>query len=368
MRRDSMSEVLYQRLRERLDQYGVGFPATGSGVEVRILRKLFTEEEAELFLHLGLALEIPDSVAERAGRDPKAVGDLLRGMAEKGLVFRLRKGGSTRYAAVPFVIGSFEFQVKTMDRELAELAELTEEYFNEGFLTSGIAGSVLPLRTVPVNRSLDVAWPVAPYEDAREIIKGKDKIALSDCICRVQQGLLDKGCDKPKEVCFSFGSHADFYVERGMGRYVTQEEALAVLDLSEKVGLVNQPANMVNPGGMCNCCGDCCGVLRALNRMPKPAEMVTNNYFAVVDTDLCTGCETCLDRCQMVAIHVGNDQTAEVDPDRCIGCGLCVTTCPTAAIRLHLKPEELQRQPPASGRELAAMTAERWGAGSPHTE
>ena len=76
----------------------------------------------------------------------------------------------------PFVIGSFEFQLKTLDRELAQLVE---EYFNEGFMTKGIAGSVLPLRTVPVNRSLDVAWPVAPYEDARQIIKGKDKIAVA---------------------------------------------------------------------------------------------------------------------------------------------------------------------------------------------
>ena len=353
-----MSESVYQRLRERLDQYGVGFPATASGVEIRILRKLFTEAEAEIFLDLALALEGSESIAKRTGRDLKLAGDLLNGMAEKGLIFRLRKGDRDRYAAVPFVIGSFEFQLKSLDRELAQLVE---EYFNEGFMTGAMAGSVLPLRTVPVNRSLDVAWPVAPYEDARGIIKTKDKIALADCICRVQQGLLDKGCNKPKEVCFSFGSHADFYVERGMGRYVTQDEALAILDLSEKAGLVNQPANMINPGGMCNCCGDCCGVLRALNRMPKPAEMVMNNYTAAVDADLCTGCETCLDRCQMAAIAIGADQTAAVNPDRCIGCGLCVTTCPTEAIRLQLKPEEQRRRPPESARELVTMTAEKRG-------
>lgn len=355
-----MSESVYQNLRKRLDEYGVGFPATPTGVELKILRKLFTQEEAELFLDISLALEGADAVVKRTGRPLDKVRALLQSMAEKGLIFRMRKGDQERYAAIPFVIGSFEFQLKTLDRDLAELVE---EYFKEGFMAKAMAGSVLPLRTVPVNRSLDVSWPVAPYEDARQIIKTKDRIALANCICRVQQGLLEKGCDKPKEVCFSFGSHADYYVEQGMGRYITQEEALAILDLSEKAGLVNQPANMINPGGMCNCCGDCCGVLRALNGMPKPAEMVMNNYTASVDPDVCTGCETCLDRCQMAAIAIGADQTAKVNPDRCIGCGLCVTTCPTEAIRLHLKPEELRAQPPASGRELASLTAERRRAG-----
>ena len=43
---------VYKRLRQRLDDLGTGFPATESGVEIRILKKLFTEEEADLFAHL----------------------------------------------------------------------------------------------------------------------------------------------------------------------------------------------------------------------------------------------------------------------------------------------------------------------------
>jgi electron transport complex protein RnfB len=349
-----MTASIYEKLREQLDQYSVGFPATASGVEIKILQRMFTEEEAHLYLAMTMMLEAPDAVSARTGRDPKQTAAQLETMAQKGLLFRQRKGSDVKYAAVAFVIGSFEFQLKRMDREYAELMDA---YFNEGFMDFSPDKNLPPLRTIPVHRSLTVSYPVAPYAQAREIIKTKDKIALADCICRVQQGLLDKGCKKPKEVCLSFGSHAEYYVENKMGRYISQEEALAVLDQSEQAGLVNQPANMVNPGGMCNCCGDCCGVLRALNRLPKPAAAVFNNYFAQVDAEQCTACETCLERCQMGAITMQDGPAAAINPDRCIGCGLCVTTCPTEAISLQLKPEAQCSQPPSSGKDLMVKTA-----------
>jgi len=256
------------------------------------------------------------------------------------------------------VIGSYEYQLKNMDREFAEMIET---YMTEGFLDVAKDGFIFPLRTIPVNKSLDASWQVAPYDDAKEIVKRTKKIALADCICRVQKGHIEDACDKPLEVCFAFGAHAEFYVENGLARYITQEEAIEVLGKCEEAGLVNQPASIVNPGGMCNCCGDCCGLLRSLNRLPNPAERVLSSYFAVSDQELCTGCEECLDRCQMDAITMSDDETAVINTDRCIGCGLCVTTCPVEAIELKLKPEETRGKPMSSGEELMMKTAEARG-------
>ena len=45
---------VYQKLRDRLNLYSVGYPRSESGMEIRILEKLFTEEEAQIFLHLEL--------------------------------------------------------------------------------------------------------------------------------------------------------------------------------------------------------------------------------------------------------------------------------------------------------------------------
>jgi len=354
-----MPSDVYRKLQQQLDQYSFGFPATESGVELRILEKLFTEEDAEMFLLLTPQLETDEAIARRLERNPEEVAIQLERMAEKGLLFRLRKGDITRYAATAFVAGIFEFQLPTLDRELSELME---RYGEEAFYRSTGEEAASFLRTVPVNRSLDASYPVAPYEDAREIIKNTKLIAVAKCICRTQQELMDKGCDKPLEACFLFGSNGQYYLDRGMARQVTVEEALKILDHAQEAGLVTQPTTSQNPAGMCTCCGDCCGVLRALNRMPRPAEKVFSNYLAAVDQDLCTGCEICLERCQMEAISLNEDNVAQINLDRCIGCGLCVTTCSDEALRLESKPEDQRLTPPETAREQMTLLAQKRGA------
>ena len=352
-----MSDDVFRRLQEQLDQYSVGFPVAESGVEIKILKRLFFEEEASMYLNMSLMLETAESVAHRLKQDPEQLAVLLDEMAEKGLLFRVRKENEAKYGAAPFVVGIYEFQLKTMD---AELARLFEVYFEEAFTEQG-SQQIVPMRTIPVNKSIGVSWNVAPYEDAREIVKSKDRLAVADCICRTQQGLLGEACDKPVEVCFLAGSHGAYYVERGMGRWITHEEALEILDRCEEAGLVPQPFNAVNPGGLCNCCGDCCGMLRSLKKHPRPAEMVVANYFAQVDEDLCVGCEICLDRCQMEAISMGDEDTARVDLDRCIGCGLCVTTCDAEAMTLQPKSPEERREPPAKAQLTLMELAQKRG-------
>jgi electron transport complex protein RnfB len=348
-----MSSKVYHDLREQLDQYSVGFPSTRSGVELRILERLFSEEEAEMYLRLSVMLESSEVVAQRIGRSLDEVGSLLERMVDKGLIFRVRKGDNAKYAAVPFVVGSFEYQLKVMDRQFAELVD---QYFREAFGRQGIALSP-PMRTIPVNRSIDHSWPVAPYEDVRAIIQGKEEISLAQCICRVQRGLLNDGCDKPLEVCFQFGSHARYYVDKGLGRFIHREEALDIIAKCDEAGLVPQPFISQDAGGLCNCCGDCCGILRSIKLDPHPAQRVLTNYYVEVDKEACSGCETCLSRCQMEAIKLGPDGVAVVDRNRCIGCGLCVTTCPSQAASLRAKPESERRKPPATARDYVMQLA-----------
>ena len=57
-----MNDV-YGRLRERLDDFASGYPTTEIGIEIKILKGLFTKDEAELFLKLSPVLEAPGDVA-----------------------------------------------------------------------------------------------------------------------------------------------------------------------------------------------------------------------------------------------------------------------------------------------------------------
>ena len=351
-----MADDIYTQLREQLDQYGVGFPSTPSGVEMKILRKLFTEEEAHMFLHLSLMGETADAIADRLKRDRVETAALLESMADKGLLFRLRKKDDTvLYAAIPFVIGIYEFQVGSLDNEMAMLME---QYFEEAF-SEQITKQTPPLRPIAVNRSFQVSWNVAPYEDARQMVKSQKEIAVAKCICRMEKELVGESCGKPLEVCLSFGPEARYYVDLGVARWIDQEEALNILDQCDEAGLVPQPTNSQNPVAMCNCCGDCCGVLRSLKKHPRPSEIVLSNYYAEVDAELCSACETCLDRCQMDAITMGPEDVAVVDLDRCIGCGLCVSTCPSEA--LSLKPKEKRREPPVKYQDSVVEMAKERG-------
>jgi DNA-binding MarR family transcriptional regulator len=84
-----MANAIYEKLREHLDSLPTGYPKTESGVELKILEKLFTEEEAEMTCQLKPVPESAEQIAQRLGRDPHAVADLLYRMSQKGLIFRI---------------------------------------------------------------------------------------------------------------------------------------------------------------------------------------------------------------------------------------------------------------------------------------
>jgi electron transport complex protein RnfB len=351
-----MKEV-YERLRERMDDLGTGYPATESGVEIRILKKLFTEEEADLFVHLTPLLETPEDAAKRLGREVEQTAKLMNRMAQKGQLLRLQRGDTVRFAPMPYVAGIFDLQVNTMDRELAFAMD---EYYDSELGRTAQSFKTPLFRTIPINKELVVQWPISPYEDALEILENHEVFAVVPCVCRTWRKLSDKGCEKPIETCLQLGSNATHFVKQGIGRFISKEEAKEIVKSSEKSGLVLQPFNSQKIGTLCSCCGDCCGMLRSLKKQPVPAAAIKSNYYAVVDVEECTGCETCLDRCQMEAIKIV-DEKAVIDLDRCISCGLCVTTCETDAVSLSIKTDDQLYVPPKSITETYMRIANERG-------
>jgi electron transport complex protein RnfB len=284
-------------------------------------------------------------------------------MFKKGLIFRREKEGTFKFGALPFVPGIFEQQSEGMDKTLAALYE---GYFKEVFHRN-LAESEPHLihRPIPVNRSIDISYPMAVYDNSREIVRNQELIAVAKCICRVQKGAIHEGCQMPLETCFMFGSQAQYYMDRGTGRRVNVDEALEIMDRCEEAGLVTMPFNTMTPANICNCCSDCCVVLGPLQKHPRPVEIIKPGFHASVDSDRCSACETCLERCPMDAIVMGTGDKAEVNLDRCIGCGLCVNTCPEEAIHLEAKPEHERVLPPKTGAHTLMEIAQGRQATSP---
>jgi H+/Na+-translocating ferredoxin:NAD+ oxidoreductase subunit B len=333
---------IYEKLANHLDHLPGGYPSTPSGVELKILKKLFTLEEASLAVHLTLLDETSKVVAYRAGIPASHAERLLWEMAGKGLIFYTPEpDGSQIYMAAQFVVGIWEMQLGFLDEELTVLFE---EY-RPSLFKENEWREIPQLRTIPVEEAIDSDLKVLPYERAIELIKNKTNFVVAPCICRLEKGIGGEACKKPLETCISFGEEADFYTSSGFGRQSTLDEVLEILAIAEKKGLVIQPSNGKEIKWICCCCGCCCGVLRTIRSFSKPSELTSSAFTLAVDADLCDGCKICVKRCQMYAMTVPEVKVVW-DEDRCIGCGLCVTTCKTGALQLVRKPESDQPKIP----------------------
>jgi electron transport complex protein RnfB len=330
-----LSEDPFSRLREFLDRFPLGFPATASGVELSILRRLFTEDEARAAVLLTPMPEEASQIAERAGIPAEELEARLRSMAEKGLVFRVRREGKTLYNAAPFMIGLYEYSVEKIDRELAALYR---EYYETAYLDEMGASDVPGFKVLPINESVEADTVLYPFLDLVEQVRAARKISVADCICRKESRLLGQGCDHPMEACMSFGAAADYYIENGIGREVTADEAIEILREADRSGLVHAGTNTRHLSNLCNCCPCCCASMKGITSRGHDRHRYLNALFeAVVDPEECVGCEECTDRCPVGAIEL--DGTARVLREACLGCGLCAGVCPEEAIKMKARKD-----------------------------
>ncbi len=331
-----MSEEIYRKLAQRLDTIPNGFPAAESGVELLVLQKIFAPEEAALATVMRMTYEPAADIAARAGLDTKTAYRRLKKMTRKGQIHIQKGKGQILFGLMPFAVGFYEEQLPRLDEELANLVE---QYFLE---TNGgsISHSTPAInRVVPVEEAIPVDMEIYPYERATVMLEKAKSWGVRDCICRVQQKLVGKGCERPVENCLVFAPTVGVFDYSKVDRAISKEEALRILHQAEEAGLVHTAGNYRDDHHyICNCCTCCCGVLRGVSEFGAPTAIAHSDFYAAVDADLCIGCEDCVERCQFDALAVPDD-ICKVDYARCVGCGVCVTVCPTDALGLKRRPE-----------------------------
>jgi electron transport complex protein RnfB len=349
-----MPDEVYRQLAARLDAVPNGFPATESGVELRLLARIFTPEEAALGGVMRLVCEPAADIATRAGVDPDTAYRTLKGMARKGLIRTEKEGGQLTFGLMPFVVGIYEEQLPRMD---AELAALFEAYYQE--TRGGIVRDAPAVhRVIPVGEAIPFDVEIFPYERASELLEGARSWGVRDCICRVQQRLVGKGCDHPVENCLLFAPVEDAFNHSQVTRPITKEEALRILREAEEAGLVHSAANYRDRHFyICNCCTCCCGVMRGVAEFGIPTAIARSDFHTVVDAEVCSGCGDCVERCQFGALSVP-EYVCIVDYACCVGCGLCAAACATGALRLERRPEGEVPPPPADIKDWMVQRAQ----------
>jgi ferredoxin len=249
-------------------------------------------------------------------------------------------------------VGIYEYQVGRLTPEFVrDFNDYTSTLtFGIEFLSTGLP----QMRTIPVHRSIQPQHHVSTFDEVSALLNGAPgPFVILECICRKKKSIEGEACRVTRrgETCLAIGDLARPLLESGSGREVTRTEALSILELNQKEGLVLQPSNTQQADFICSCCGCCCGMLRLQQRLPKPLDFWVSNFRAQVESGACTGCGVCEKRCQVGAVHVDEgSRQAMVDPDRCIGCGVCVPACPTGAMALSKKAAEIS--PPRSRQDL----------------
>lgn len=339
-----MSDV-YERLAKRLDDLPHGFPSTESGVEIKILKKIFSPDDAEMALKMRPVPETAEAIAERLGTPLSEMQAILDAMVRKGQIGSIGAMGVQTYALFPFIVGIWEFQMNRLDKELAELFH---EYYPH---LADVLGKYAPslTRVVPIQSQIKAEHQVLPYEDVRQMLGQGKSFQLMSCICRKEQALLGKPCKHSTEVCMGFSRHEGAFDKFPLGKIISKEEALSVVAKAEEEGLVHLTYNLQGDSFfLCNCCSCCCLSLGAVKNFNAPRLLAKSYYVASIDEETCAACGTCAEeRCPMDAV-VEDNGGYKVQPERCIGCGVCTNTCPTESITLVRRPETEREEPAAN--------------------
>ncbi len=339
---------IYQKLADRLDQIPNGFPKTKSGVELKLLAKLFTPEEAKLASTLSLEHQSVKTIADKNDAGESEIKSLLIGMVKKGLIeLKREEGKGLTFCLIPFVVGFYERQNAKIDKEFAELFEA---YYKESFYKTMIVDPSVH-RIIPVEKTIPVNIDVMPYEKASTYLNNANSWGVLKCICRVQKKLIGQGCDHPVENCLVFSTRPGAFDRTNDIGSISGEKALDILAEADREGLVHSTSNTQEEVNyICNCCTCSCGVLRGMVEYGSLDSIARSDFYAVTDKNLCSACEICIDRCLFNALKIIDD-VCTVDISFCFGCGLCVTSCSTGALSLKQKNSEELIPPPLTEKE-----------------
>lgn len=349
------NDQVYFRLQKHLDRQAVGFPATKSGAEIRILKHIFTPREADIATCLSYKPEPVETIFNRARHLVESKEELsaaLDGILKKGGVESKTKDDKRHYYVTPLVVGMYEMQLGRLTPEF--LRDFTEYTSDRRFGVEFLGTELPQMRTIPVGKSIDVQHNVSTFDEVSALVmQSGPPFAILECICRKKKSIEGTPCKvtSREETCLGIGQMGESILESGFGRKISLDEAMNILEKNQKEGLVLQPSNSEKAEFVCSCCGCCCGMLQLHQKLPKPLDFWASNFQARVETDTCSGCGACEQRCQVGAVRVSKTtEIAAVDLNRCIGCGLCVPVCPEEAISLIKKP--IETKPPKTREEL----------------
>jgi electron transport complex protein RnfB len=130
-----------------------------------------------------------------------------------------------------------------------QLGNLTQVFINDfddyisdrKFGIEFISTKLPQMRTIPVAKSIQPQHHVSTFDEVTMLLQQAEApFAIFECICRKKKALGGDPCQvtNRKETCFATGCMAQAALRHGIGREITREESLSILEENQKQGLV----------------------------------------------------------------------------------------------------------------------------------
>ena len=282
------------------------------------LASVVTDEMAELALAMDVRVPITaEKLAKKVGKGVGEVRALLDEMAGIGLLeYNWENANQEKQYILPiFVPGCAELMNMHIEQTEAH-PEIPKFFDNMAFMpltkiTPMVppGGSGVGMHVVPVEKAIPARNESVDVEHLSHWLKKyKDQLGVGYCSCRNAMRIAGEGCGELQdELCIAVGQFAKYCEENNMGRHITYEEAIEILQRAEDNGYVHQITNIDGEDkifAICNCALGSCFALRTSQLFNTP-NMSASAYRAHVDTENCVACGKCVEVCPAGAAKLG---------------------------------------------------------------
>ncbi len=371
MNNNSTTVDVYERLADALNALPSGFTRTPGGLEIELIKIVFTYEEALIAGQLSRLPETAAEIAERVGMGEEEVTVHLESMIPRRMVradtlaletgvkglgkveandgARTKAPDAKTYRLSPFLVGWFESYLQESTPDSGRFARLYEEYVIQGGGERIFAPRPGPQGAIPYRGSLKSEWlEREPHNDIDAHFQRYDRFIVIDCVCKKEK-VAGHGysCSMPIKRCGFVGMPPAVPFSENV---INREEAIKLWGELDAMGTMvvqgfygfTMGAEAPQFVGGCHCCGCCCAIMNSRHLGNLKETVQRSNYRVVKDYDKCEGCGECVRRCQFDAHSFEDslDGNPVYNRDLCVGCGSCGMGCPSGALHLEPVPEE----------------------------
>ncbi len=300
-----------------------------------VIPKILSKDEITLLSYLA---DKKVKASELFLRFPDLPANILQSSFEKGYLNQHIKQKEKFYTSCTlegilkrFIINSSEYHQLSHNEK-----SLIQECITDWALKEMNESERPVYRVLPIEVTIEDKRQLIPFYQAQSYIRDSPKIAVVNCLCRSTY----RNCDKPLDVCLSLNDKAEFFISRKIGKEISVQKALEILDKARHHDLVHTINDVENPEYLCNCCDCCCMYIQGLKKFGIFTSMGRSGFIARLSAELCDLCGLCVDKCMFGAVTFENENIV-INEGICFGCGLCSYHCPQSAIKLiRAKKEE----------------------------